>query len=232
MEHNADLGQNVISMFGYKTETLFPAIKQIEAYWESLRSGRIVPQRSEIDPGGIESALEYTFVLERIAPGLGRFRLAGMHLNNLLGMEVRGMPFTSFFTPAARRIVTSTLEKVFDGPQTAELTSAAERAIGKPPMDAKVILLPLRCDQGEITCILGCLISLGPIGRVPRRFDVLDAKMKPLTSYPARNAVTAKSPVPGFAEHSAPITGSKIGEEIKKGSDDNRPTLRLVVSID
>ena len=88
MKPKASHGQNVISMFGYKCETQFPAINEVEAYWEGLRMGRTVPMRSEIDPRGIERALEFTFILERIAPGLARFRLSGMHLNDLLGMEV------------------------------------------------------------------------------------------------------------------------------------------------
>jgi hypothetical protein len=228
VKHKATLGRNVISMFGYKSETLFPVINQVEAYWQGLRMGRIVPQRSEIDPRGIERALEYTFVLERIAPGLARFRLNGMHLNDLLGMEVRGMPFTSFFTPAARLMVTDTLEAVFDGPQVAELTLTAERGIGKPPMDAKVILLPLRSDLGEITRIIGCLVSLGPIGRAPRRFDVADVRMKTLTAGHA--PVDAPAPAKGFAEQSIPfVTNSQdSGIDDEKGPDDTRPTLRLV----
>lgn len=236
MKHKATLGQNVISMFGYKGETLFPVINQVEAYWQGLRMGRIVPQRSEIDPRGIERALEYTFVLERIAPGLARFRLNGMHLNDLLGMEVRGMPFTSFFTPTARIMVTDTLEAVFDGPQVAELTLTAERGIGKPAMDAKVILLPLRSDLGEITRIIGCLVSQGPIGRAPRRFDVADVRMKALTAghtpveATATKTLLEPAPLKGFAEPGIPfvtsLEESDAGDE--KGPDDTRPTLRLV----
>ena len=55
---------------------------QMRAYWEGLRADRLVPQRAEVDPRGIERALEYAFILDRIAPGIGRFRLAGMHLTD------------------------------------------------------------------------------------------------------------------------------------------------------
>lgn len=225
-------GQNVISMFGYKCEILFPAINEVEAYWEGLRMGRLVPMRSEIDPRGIESALEYTFILERIAPGLARFRLSGLHLNDLLGMEVRGMPFTSFFTPKARQMICDTLEDVFDGPQIAELTLAGERSIGKPALDAKVVLLPLRSDLGEITRIVGCLVSSGPIGRAPRRFDVVSRKMKNLTAgqepMPAPKPV--QKPIREFAEPKVPfVTASDSASSgAKKGPDDKRPALRLV----
>lgn len=193
--HKATIGQNVISMFGYKCETQFPAINELEAYWEGLRMGRLVPMRSEIDPRGIERALEYTFILERIAPGLAKFRLSGEHLNDLLGMEVRGMPFTSFFTPKARQEIIDTMEAVFDGPQTAELILKGERSIGKPALDAKLILLPLRSDLGEVTRIVGCLVSNDKIGRAPRRFDIVSKKMKVLTraSGQAPSTFSAKS---------------------------------------
>ncbi|AXX99741.1 PAS domain-containing protein [Profundibacter amoris] len=218
-------------MVGFREQVRFLKIKQIEAYWEGLRMGRLVPLRSEIDPRGIERALEYTFILERIAPGLGRFRLSGMHLNDLLGMEVRGMPFTSFFTPAARNTVTDALELVFDGPQVAELTLTAEKGIGRPAMDAKVILLPLRSDLGEVTRVLGALVTDGPIGRAPRRFNVANVQMKVLERghAPATVAELApvKTPVKGFAEGQAPYT-----PPTEKGPDDNHPTLRLVVSND
>ena len=231
MKPKATLGQNVISMFGYKAETHFPQIKQVEAYWEGLRMGRVVPMRSEVDPRGIERALEYTFILERIAPGLARFRLSGLHLNDLLGMEVRGMPFTSFFTPKSRQSVSDALEMVFDGPQIAELTLKGERSIGKPALDAKVNLLPLRSDLGEITRIMGCLVTSGPIGRAPRRFDVVDCKTKVLTA--AHTPMPAAGPVQrpiakpaGFAESKVPFAAAKPSH--KKEPDDKRPTLRLV----
>lgn len=91
--------RNVFEMMDYRADAGFSAMAQIEAYWEALRGSRLMPKRSEIDPRGIETALEYTFVLERIAIGMARLRIEGSHLNNLMGMEVRGMPLTSFITP-------------------------------------------------------------------------------------------------------------------------------------
>jgi len=219
--------QNVISMSGYKYETQLLATRQVEAYWEGLRMGRLVPQRSEIDPRGIERALEYTFLLERISPGLARFRLAGMHLNDLLGMEVRGMPFTSFFTPTARQQVADTLEDVFDGPMVAELALAAERRMGKPAMDGRVILLPLRSDLGEVSRILGCLETIGPIGRAPRRFDVSDVAFKTLKAGHLPETVKDTILVSGFADKPVPFSLAK-----EKRPDEKHPALRLVVSND
>ena len=84
----SELGK-IIAMDRFDSGRSLSPIRQAEAYWTALLTGEGVPMRSQIDPRGLENILEYTFILERIAPGLARFRLAGSHLNNLAGMEVR-----------------------------------------------------------------------------------------------------------------------------------------------
>jgi len=173
-------GPNVINLSRFLSDTRFPAVTQIEAYWEGLRAGRLLPRRSEIDPRGIENALEYAFILERIAPGIARMRIAGSHLTDLMGMEVRGMPASTFFTPAGRNTFSEALEDVFDGPATATLDLIAERGIGKPAMEAKMLLLPLKSDLGDVSRVLGCLTTKGDVGRTPRRFEIQGINMRPL----------------------------------------------------
>ncbi|WP_347309821.1 PAS domain-containing protein [Defluviimonas sp. SAOS-178_SWC] len=202
----------------------FPCISEVRAYWEALRDGRAVPYRSEVDPRGIERALEYAFVLERIAPQVARFRLAGMHLNDLMGMEVRGMPLTAFFTPKARREIAGLLDAVFTGPRTAELTLAAESGLGKPTMAAKLLILPLRSDLGDVSRALGCLAAEGPIGRTPRRFDLVESLVSPIAeSLPSRRVPPVPAPT-GFAEPAAPFAGAAPQPVRSRGH------LRLVVS--
>ena len=102
-------------------------VADLRDYWQGLRKGRAIPARSDVEPRGIRRALDYAFILERIAPGAARFRLAGRHLIDLMGMEVRGMPVCSFLNPTSRGRLSDVLETVFKAPQIAELrlTSAA-----------------------------------------------------------------------------------------------------------
>ena len=93
----------IVAMDRFASGRSLSPIRQVEAYWTALLTGDSVPMRSQIDPRGLENILEYTFILERIAPSLARFRLAGSHLNNLAGMEVRGMPLTAFYLGASLR---------------------------------------------------------------------------------------------------------------------------------
>jgi hypothetical protein len=203
----------------------FRYISEIRAYWEALRDGREVPFRSEIDPRGIEHALEYAFVLERIAPQVARFRLAGMHLNDLMGMEVRGMPLTALFTPKSRTEVSDILQVVFSGPKTAELTLRAETGFGKPEMLAKLLILPLKSDLGDISRALGCFMAEGPIGRAPRRFDLMDCAVNPIEIAAQTQRRPLRHPFPdGFAEPPTPYSGSMPTVIRSRGH------LKLVVS--
>ncbi len=193
-------------------------IRQAEAYWTALLSGDGVPMRSQIDPRGLENVLEYTFILERIAPGLARFRLAGSHLNKLAGMEVRGMPLTAFFSSDARAQVKDVLEQVFAKPAIVELGLVSNGALGRPRLQARMILLPLKSDLGDVSRVMGVMVSDGTIGPTPRRFSIADTRLKPVSEVQAPTTPEQQT-IEGFAEDQP---------------DFKRPArhLRLVVSRD
>ncbi|WP_093358366.1 PAS domain-containing protein [Tropicimonas isoalkanivorans] len=215
----------------------FPMIATVEAYWDALRGDRQIPPRSEVDPRGLGNSLPCCFILERLAPGVARFRLSGTHLNDILGMEVRGMPLTALFLPESRSQVSTALERVFDLPGRAHLSLAGDRGIGKPPMDAALLLLPLMSDLGEVTRVLGCLPTLGPVGRTPRRFEVRQSRITPLTSartpatqgygWPDRNDRDSEHLTNEMAE---PAAGYAPGP--KPQSSGGKPYLYLVSSKD
>lgn len=224
------------------------ALSQIEAYWEGLRNGRNVPLRSEIDPRGIDRALEYAFIVERIAPAIARFRLAGMHLNDLMGMEVRGMPVTAFFGPDMRSQITDALEHVFEGPAKAHLELKSKGSFGRPALSGALVFLPLKSDLGDISRAVGCLVSDGKPGRTPRRFEIESLKIETLSGDDSglRTAPQTLRDVPlsvGMAEpassYEAPPTkdrksvdGSRRQEQPAEPSPSERPYLRLIRSND
>lgn len=187
----------VIDMTGHLDETRFRAQAQVEAYWQALRRGKGVPMRSDIDPRGIENALEYAFILEKIAPGLARLRIAGAHLSDVIGMEVRGMPISSFISPATRPDFAETLDAVTGGPAIARLELSAENSIGKPPLEARMLLLPLKSDFGDINRVLGCFESRGSIGRAPRRFNILRTELLEVSDQPSESSRPRQPVKPG-----------------------------------
>lgn len=232
MDKHGQNAQNVVSMSDYQLDTGFAIIAQLEAYWEALRGGNLLPKRSEVDPRGIEAALEYAFILERIAPGIARMRIGGSHLNELMGMEVRGMPLTALFAPNARRQIADGLEDVFQTPATATLRLTSPGGVRRAALDARMVLLPLKSDLGDVSRALGCLVSRGDIGTAPRRFDLIEQEVRPLVpgrtvtrlDLPAAPAVrpAPHEQVPGFRAPKAPFKG-------KEGKA-RPPYLRLVKS--
>lgn len=202
----------------------FAEVQQVRAYWQALREGGALPRRDAIDPRGLSSALEHVFLVERIAPGQGRFRLAGMHLNDLMGMEVRGMPLSSLIEPSARARLATALEAVFTGSEAQVYTLESERGIGRPTLEGRMLLLPLLDQRGAAGLALGCLATHGDLGRSPRRFAI---------SGIGRETFTPPTPVavmePGFAE-----TGfaEPAPPPFQPAPPRGKPQLRLVSSRD
>ncbi|MBM9595609.1 PAS domain-containing protein [Rhodobacteraceae bacterium MCCB 386] len=221
----------VVSIDSFRERAQQGALKRIEAYWESLRNGRVVPARSEIDPRQISSALGNAFILERISKGLARFRLAGMHLNDLMGMEVRGMPLTAMIAPESRDAVGSALETMFEEPAVARFELVSQGSLGKPRMQAQMVLLPLRSDLGDVSRALGVLVAAGKIGRAPRRFDVLSHTCQTMIGTGDHRCTT------NLASDGAERSAGFAEEAVRPGLLErleraDRPHLRLVVSQD
>lgn len=211
-----------------------PYLSQVEAYWESLRGDRPAPLRSEIDPRGIDSALEFAFILERISPGIARFRLAGMHLNDLMGMEVRGMPLTSFFRSDARHGIGEAMEHVFEQPAKVALDLHGHDESGEASLKGHMLLLPLRSDLGDISRALGCFVTEGAPGKAPHRFEIARSDIRSLAA-PSDEFDTRPEPVAraglGMSENSTRFDpgNASVGGAARSGdAAARRPHLRLV----
>ncbi len=191
------------------------ALTDFVAYWQRMRRGPDVPHRSDIDPRGIEPLLASAFIAERIAPGLARMRIAGSHLTDLMGMEVRGMPLSAFITPAHRDALSHHLVRLFDQPAMLRLSLVSPDA---PGLKGVMLVLPLRSDLGDISRALGCLVTEGNVGRGPRRLDITDAQITPLEGAalminPAVTAAPKIVPTPDKVEAaSAKDQGKRTGE--------------------
>ncbi len=208
----------IVAMDRFDSGRNLSPIRQVEAYWTALLTGDGIPMRSQVDPRGLENILEYTFILERIAPGLARFRLAGSHLNKLAGMEVRGMPLTAFFESNARTAVSGVMERVFASPAIADLSMASVGSLGRNRLQARMILLPLKSDLGDVSRALGVMVCDGVIGATPRRFTV------------SREQVRAVSDVHASQEPAFQVSAGFADEK----AEFKRPGshLRLVASRD
>lgn len=155
-------------------------LRTLHAYWRNLCRGQHLPRRADIDPRRIEAVLPNAFVLERIAPGLARFRVAGTHLADLMGMDVRGMPVSCLIRPSGRERFANALTWLFEGPATLDLWLTAPVGPLRGTQSGRMMLLPLLGDRGDVDRALGCLISTGATGHRPHRFDLSGVHHIPL----------------------------------------------------
>ncbi|MBF9033784.1 PAS domain-containing protein [Rhodobacterales bacterium HKCCE2091] len=181
-----------------------PTIGQVTRYWDGLRHGRLVPTREEIDPREIQEALPYSFILDRPRPGTVRFRLSGMHLNHVLGMEARGMPVRAICEVDYRKRLMEQVEAVFEDPALVEIELRADRGVFGA-LRATMALLPLRSGPGRIDRALGVFITDGEVLDAPTRFMTRGFARTPLEAGVSVLDTTRRALHPaGLAEAAAP----------------------------
>lgn len=212
-----------------------PMITSLKSYWERLRAGRIAPFRAEIDPREFEVALENMFIVERIAPGNLRIRLAGMKVCEMMGMEVRGMQPALFIAEPDRGRFDRLLDVVMSEPAVVELTLEASAKPGS--YHATMLLMPLRSDFGEINRVLGCMSGESIHYQAPLAFSLKEISINPID---ARDDGEAKRALPGFAEEQQGFTqaaGPQLRAiegnpdapvRLREGPAKGKPKLRLV----
>jgi len=76
-------------------------------------------------------------------------------------------------------------------------------------------MLPLRSDLGDVSRALGCLVTHGPLGRTPRRFEIMSCRTTPVTGLEDKGRFQV-------------LSGGLGGTERTPGSERGRAYLRLV----
>ena len=191
-----------------------PILQSLEAYWQALRHARQIPSRNDIQPRQIDNALPHTFILQRISPGVARMRVAGQQLHDLLKMDARGMPIGTFFAPSARDEIIALVDKAFSEPAIIAVPLCAPGNIVRAPLTGTMLMLPLRDETGQTNRMLGAIVTEGPRGNRPRRFEI--AKDMPLRheTLGVKLASAQSHPQPAH----------------EKGPDATHPALRLVIN--
>jgi len=165
----------VISIAGYRKGGEMSALDEVEGYWARLHDelGEL-PTRAQLEPRGFARALSNCFVAEAIAPHHLRLRIAGQHLNELMGMEMRGMPLSALVLPESRPNLQEAIGGLLserDAPVRMRVISP--RSYGRQALFGGLLLLPLGQEPGAPQRVLGALSTVGSVGWTPRRFQIL-----------------------------------------------------------
>ncbi|WP_043699297.1 PAS domain-containing protein [Yoonia vestfoldensis] len=188
-----------------------PILHSLENYWHSLRHARHIPARNDVAPHMIDAALPHAFILQRVAPGVARMRVAGQKIHDLLRMDARGMPISVLFGPDSRDSLRDLVETAFTQPAIVAASLLSAGQMFRPALPATILMLPLRDEKGATSRVLGALVCEGMTGNRPRRFDLAPGRLVRIDSL----AINLASSQPAPAQMQRP--------------DAERPALRLVV---
>jgi hypothetical protein len=138
-----------------------PTSRQLYAYWDGIRNGRIAPRRFEIEPAKIAGLLRETFIAECTGLLGVRFRLVGTRVCQHFGRELRGVDFLSLWSTADRDATASLVRNVLN-----------DGAVGHGIFDAytntqrqarfEFTLMPLIHTGETINRLLGAITAIEP----------------------------------------------------------------------
>ena len=194
-----------------------PHLRALEEYWRSLRKASEIPARIDLNPAQIEGVLPYAFILQRVAPGTARFRVAGQRVHDLLRMDPRGMPFSTLFEQQDHDELRLLIESSFSDPAVIGLPLVSSGTLLRPPLEGAVLLLPMRDSGGETSRALGAIVTAPHHSTKPRRFGFKPTARKrhePLG--PTRPELVSLIPA--------------LPEQQKRPDTAKRPALKLVVN--
>jgi hypothetical protein len=138
-----------------------PTSRQLYAYWDRIRNGRIAPRRFEIEPAKIANLLPETFIAEGAGILGYRFRLAGTKICEQFGRELRGADLLALWEEADRDAVASLLRNVFSDAAVGHGRFLAYASQNRQA-SFELIFLPLIHTGDAINRILGAITAIDP----------------------------------------------------------------------
>jgi hypothetical protein len=133
--------------------------RALYAYWNERRGARAAPDRGEIEPGAIRSALGDSFILG-LDPASGHsFRLAGTRVCSVFCRELKGEPFDAMWGDADRAAARDLLAIVAN--EVAGIVAGVSGATAEgQSIDLELLLLPLRHRGSSRARQIGVLAPL------------------------------------------------------------------------
>jgi hypothetical protein len=138
-----------------------PTSRQLYAYWDRVRNGRVAPRRFEIEPARIPGLLPETFIAEGAGLLGFRFRLAGTKICEQFGRELRGIDLLSLFAGKDREQLAAILHAVIsDGAVGHGLFRSLTSSNRETRFE--LVLMPLIHTGETINRLLGVISAIEP----------------------------------------------------------------------
>ena len=144
----------------------------LERDWRELCGNELRPTFSGLDPLKMEDTLPFAFILKRTGPGASRLRVAGQRVHDLFYEDLAGRNFATLFEEKSSETATELMEAAFTLPAVTSFSVLAKRSLGRRPVRGQVILLPMRDPKGDISRMLGAVVTDGTPCPHPLRFEI------------------------------------------------------------
>lgn len=133
--------------------------KALYDYWNTLRGSRSAPDRRDIDPTRIRSALANTFILELNDRNEFDFRLAGSHICAAYARELKARSFSRLWHLRDRDAMDTLIRAVTEDHAVALVTFEGTTAV-HTRLSVETILLPIRHNGTTATRLLGAMTAI------------------------------------------------------------------------
>ena len=128
-------------------------------YWNTLRGARSAPDRRDIDPTRIRTALANTFILELNNKNEYDFRLAGSHLCAAYCRELKGRSFSALWDRRDHDALETLIRAVTEDHAAALVTFQGTTTIATK-VAMEVLLLPIRHNGSTQARLLGAMSAI------------------------------------------------------------------------
>lgn len=146
--------------------------QMVLAYFNRIRSGRLVPLRADIDPMQLKTALPDVFILEVGRSGRMVFRLAGTRVCAIVGRELRGEDFSGLWHAPNWHKMKLAAQAVVANRQPLEV-SIRSFADEEDRGELEMLLMPLSSQPGTVDRLFGSLVDLSQPPLIGERSRVL-----------------------------------------------------------
>ncbi|MGV1014795.1 MAG: PAS domain-containing protein [Methyloceanibacter sp.] len=133
--------------------------RELYAYWDRVRNGRVAPYRYEIEPARIATLLPETFIAEPMGLSGFRFRLAGTRICEQIGRELRGIDFLTLWDPRDREAIASLIRNIFSDGAVGHGRFRVYTHTNRQA-DFEFVFLPLIHSDTTIDRLLGAITAI------------------------------------------------------------------------
>lgn len=140
----------------------------LDTYWNALPMIDGVPARDDIDPRGLQGALDHIALIDHIGKGNAQIRVAGQKWDATFKSDLIGLPLSVLFASEARLQLAQIILDLIGLPSKVSFSIETAQHHGNGSDLGHITFYPLRDMTGQVSQGIGVL---SPVGAVDSKTD-------------------------------------------------------------